>query len=111
MLVERFGAVTGCLIVAGGLAAIGIIAAIVVSAREHKEEVADELKETPDTQVMISDATAPALPPGTPAMSSLVLQHTGAKRSTASPGGFVYLGDGDVGEFVVGGFFLIQDLR
>jgi hypothetical protein len=44
-------------------------------------------------------------------MSSLVLQHTAAKRSTASPGGFVYLGDGDVGEFVAGRFFLSQDLR
>jgi hypothetical protein len=44
-------------------------------------------------------------------MSSLVLQHTGAKRSTELPGGFVYLGDGDVGQFVVGRFFLIQDLR
>ena len=35
MLVERFGPVTGCWIMAGGMAAIGIIAAIVVSAREH----------------------------------------------------------------------------
>ncbi|MFZ0851976.1 MAG: hypothetical protein WAO08_22575 [Hyphomicrobiaceae bacterium] len=61
MLVERFGGVTGCWIMAGGLAAIGIIAAIVVSAREHKEEVAEELKENADTQEMISDATAQAL--------------------------------------------------
>jgi hypothetical protein len=41
-------------------------------------------------------------------MSSLVLQHTGAKRSIESPGGFVCLGDGDVGQFVVGRFFLIR---
>jgi hypothetical protein len=61
MLVERFGGVTGCWIMAGGLAAIGIIAAIVVSAREHKEEVAEELKEHADTQEMISDAKAQAL--------------------------------------------------
>ena len=61
MLVERFGAVTGCWIMAGGLAAIGIIATFVVSAREHKEEVAEELKENADTQEMISDATARAL--------------------------------------------------
>ena len=61
MLVERFGGVTGCWIMAGVLAAIGIIAAIVVSAREHKEEVAEELKENADTQEMISDATAQAL--------------------------------------------------
>ena len=61
MLVERFGPVTGCWIMAGGLAAIGIIAAIVVSAREHKEEFAEELKEKADTQEMISDTTAQAL--------------------------------------------------
>jgi hypothetical protein len=60
MLVERFGVVTGCWIMAGGMAAIGIIAAIVVSAREHKEEFAEELKEKADTQEMISD-TAQAL--------------------------------------------------
>jgi hypothetical protein len=41
-------------------------------------------------------------------MQDLLDQHSGAKRSTS---GFVYLGDGDVGEFVVGRFFLIQDLR
>jgi hypothetical protein len=46
---------------AGGMAAIGIIAAIVVSVREHKEEVAGELKENADTQEMISDTTAQAL--------------------------------------------------
>jgi modulator of FtsH protease HflK len=44
-------------------------------------------------------------------MQDMLDQHSGAKRSTASPGGFVYLGDGDVGEFVVRRFFLIQDLR
>jgi heme exporter protein D len=61
MLVERFGPVTGCWILAAGMAAIGIIAAIVVSVREHKEEVAEERKEKADTQEMISDATAQAL--------------------------------------------------
>jgi hypothetical protein len=60
MLVERFGAVTGYWIVAGGMAAVGIIAAIVVSVREHKE-VAEERKEKADTQEMVSDATAQAL--------------------------------------------------
>ncbi|RPI31563.1 MAG: hypothetical protein EHM67_17635, partial [Hyphomicrobiaceae bacterium] len=61
MLVERFGPVTGCWIMVGGMAAIGSIAAIVVSAREHKEEFAEELKEKADTQEMISDTTAQAL--------------------------------------------------
>jgi hypothetical protein len=61
MLVDRFSAVTGCWIMAGGMAGIGIIAAIVLSAREHKEEVAEELKEKADTHEMISDITAQAL--------------------------------------------------
>jgi hypothetical protein len=44
-------------------------------------------------------------------LPDLLDQNSGAKRSTASPGGFVYLGDDDVDEFVVGRFFLIQDRR
>ena len=36
MLVERFGHVTGYWIMAGGLAAIGIVAAIAVSVKEHE---------------------------------------------------------------------------
>jgi hypothetical protein len=39
MLGDRFSAVTGCWIMAGGLVAVGHYRAIVVSARAHKEEV------------------------------------------------------------------------
>ena len=45
MLVERFGHVTAYWLVAGGLAAIGIVAAIVVSVKEQEEEKAEELAE------------------------------------------------------------------
>jgi hypothetical protein len=41
MLVERFGPVMAYWLVAGGLAAVGVIASIVVSAREHGEETAE----------------------------------------------------------------------
>ena len=61
MLVQRFGHVTAYWIMAGGLAAIGVIAAIAVSLKEHEEEVADEQAEASDTQGVVSDATAQAM--------------------------------------------------
>ena len=44
-LVNQYGYVTGYLLMAGGLAAIGVIAALVVSFKEHEEEVAEEAAE------------------------------------------------------------------
>jgi hypothetical protein len=61
MLVERFGHVTGYWIMAGGLAAIGIGAAIAVSVKEHEEEAADQKAEQADTGEDVSDATAEAM--------------------------------------------------
>lgn len=61
MLVERFGHVTAYWLVAGGLAAIGIGAAIAVSAKEQEEEQAEKLAEEADTQGIVNDATAQAL--------------------------------------------------
>jgi hypothetical protein len=61
MLVERFGHVTGCWIMADGVAAIGIVAAIAVSVKEHEEEVAEQKAEQTDTQEVVSDATAQAM--------------------------------------------------
>jgi hypothetical protein len=61
MLVERFGHVTGYWIMAGGLAAIGIVAAIAVSVKEHEEEAADQKAEQADTGEVMSDAAAEAM--------------------------------------------------
>src|SRR6185295_15148727 len=61
MLVERFGHVMAYWLVAGGLALIGVIASIVVSVREHEEEVAEQQAEKTDTGEVVSDATAQAL--------------------------------------------------
>ena len=61
MLVERFGHVMAYWLVAGGLAVIGIVAAIAVSVREHEEEKAEQLAEEADTQEVVSDATAQAM--------------------------------------------------
>ena len=49
LAVDRFGHIAGYWLMAGGLAAIGAIAAIFVSAREQKEEVADQKAEATDT--------------------------------------------------------------
>ena len=61
MLVERFGHVMAYWVVAGGLALIGVIASIVVSIREHGEEVAEQQAAKTDTEELVSDATAEAL--------------------------------------------------
>jgi hypothetical protein len=61
MLVERFGHVMAYWLVAGGLAAIGVVAALVVSVKEHEEEVAEKQAETTDTAAVVSDATAEAM--------------------------------------------------
>jgi hypothetical protein len=61
MLVERFGHVMAYWLVAGGLALIGVIASIVVSVKEHEEEVAQQQAVKTDTQGVVSDATAQAI--------------------------------------------------
>jgi hypothetical protein len=61
MLVERFGHLTAYWIMAGGLAAIGVVAAVAVSVKEHEEVVAEQRAEASDTQDVVSEATAQAL--------------------------------------------------
>src|SRR6185312_3497082 len=61
MLVDRFGHVTAYWLMAGGLAAIGAIAAIAVSVKEHEEEVAEQKAEQADTGEVASDAAAQAM--------------------------------------------------
>ena len=61
MLVERFGQVMAYWVVAGGLALIGVVASMVVSIKEHGEEVAEQQAAKTDTEELVSDATAEAL--------------------------------------------------
>jgi hypothetical protein len=61
MLVERFGHVMAYWLVAGGLALIGVIASIVVTVKEHEEEVVEQQTAKADTEELISDATVQAL--------------------------------------------------
>ena len=59
-LVTNYGYVTGYLLMAGGLAAVGVIAALVVSFKEHEEEVADEAAEEADTSKVATEVAAQA---------------------------------------------------
>jgi hypothetical protein len=61
MLVQHFGHVAGYWIMAAGLAAIGVIAAIAVSVKEHEEEVAEQKAEETDTQEVAGDAVVQAV--------------------------------------------------
>ena len=59
-LVNRYGYVTGYLVMAGGLALIGVIAAVAVSAKEHEEEVADKVAQEADTSNVATEVAAQA---------------------------------------------------
>ncbi len=61
MLVQRFGYVAGYWIMAAVLAAIGVIAAIIVSVKEHEEKVAEKKAEAADTTQLFSHATGQAM--------------------------------------------------
>ena len=60
MLVNSYGHVTAYWIMAGGLAAIGVVASLVVSVREHEEEVADEQAQQTDTSEMAAEVAKQA---------------------------------------------------
>jgi hypothetical protein len=61
MLVQRFGYVTGYWTMAAGLAVIGTIAALIVSMKEHEEEVAEEKAEHVQTAGARTSPTTQAL--------------------------------------------------
>ena len=81
MLVERFGHVAGYWMMAGGLAAIGVLAWIVVSVKEHEEEVAEQLDEQADTHEMVSGATAQAMAQAPLALVGTLLSAPGGAAS------------------------------
>jgi len=61
MLVQRFGYVAGYWMMAAGLAAIGLIAAVVVKVKEHEAEAAEKEAEQTDTRETFSGAAAQAM--------------------------------------------------
>jgi hypothetical protein len=60
LLSERLGALTAYAMMAGGFAAIGVIASLVVTVKEQEEEVADTQAEETDTAEVTTDAAAQA---------------------------------------------------
>lgn len=60
MLVERFGSIAAYWIMAGGLAVVGILAAVLVSAKEQEQEIAEKEAEESDTAAVATDAAAQA---------------------------------------------------
>ena len=87
MLVERFGHVTAYWAMAGGLASLGIIAAIVVSVKERGEEVAEQKAEATDTQEVVSDATAEAMVQAPLALLGTLLTLPGGASSAVKVAG------------------------
>jgi hypothetical protein len=59
-LVNTFGHTTAYWMMAGGLAAIGIVASLVVSVKEHEEEVAEQQAEQTDTSEMAAEVAKQA---------------------------------------------------
>ena len=60
VLVGRFGSLTAYGIMAGGFAALGLVAALAVTVKEREEEVADAAAEHHDTAEVATDAAAQA---------------------------------------------------
>ncbi|HXE68768.1 MAG TPA: hypothetical protein VN523_05375 [Hyphomicrobiaceae bacterium] len=61
MLIQRFGAVLGCWILAAGFTLIGLVATLLVKVKEHKEEVAEKQAEAADTADVANEVAAQAL--------------------------------------------------
>jgi len=60
MLIDRFGSIAAYWMVAGGFIVIGLAATLVVSVKEHEEEVAEKQAESQDTAGVATDAAAQA---------------------------------------------------
>jgi hypothetical protein len=60
ILIDRFGAVSAYGLMAGGFAAVGLLAALVVTVKEQEEEVVDTEAEKKDTADVATDAAAQA---------------------------------------------------
>jgi hypothetical protein len=84
MLVERFGQVTAYWLLAGGLAAIGLAAAMAVSVKEQEEEEAEQLAEQADTGEVVSEAAAQAVVQTPIALLGALLSMPGGASSALS---------------------------
>jgi hypothetical protein len=86
MLVERFGHVAAYWFMAAGLAAIGLIAAVVVSAKEDEEELGEQKADAADTQQIGGGATAQAMAQAPLAMLGALFSAPGGATSLLKVG-------------------------
>jgi hypothetical protein len=84
MLVERYGQVTAYWLVAGGLAAIGAVAAMAVSVKEQEEEQAEQLAEQADTGEVVTEAAAQAVTQAPIALLGALFSMPGGASSALS---------------------------
>jgi hypothetical protein len=61
MLIQRFGAVLGCWLLAAGFTLIGVVATLLVKVKEHEEEIAEQQAEAADTGAAANEAAVQAL--------------------------------------------------
>lgn len=60
ILIDRYGTTNAYCIMAAGFAALGLLAALIVSVKEHEEEAVDTQAEKTDTPNVATDAAAQA---------------------------------------------------
>jgi hypothetical protein len=60
LLIDKFGHLSAYLMLAGGFAAIGLVATLIVSVKEQQEEIADTQAEAADTEEVATDAAVQA---------------------------------------------------
>jgi len=61
MVIDRFGAIAGCWLLAAGFTLIGLLATLLVRHKEHEGEVADKAAAQADTATVASEAVQAAL--------------------------------------------------
>jgi hypothetical protein len=61
MLIQRFGVVLGCWLLAAGFTLIGVVATLLVKVKEHEEEVAQQQAAAADTGAVGNEAAVQAL--------------------------------------------------
>jgi hypothetical protein len=86
MLIEHFGAVIAYWIMAGALAALGLVAATIVTVKEHDEEVADKEAVQADTAAVASEATAQAIVQSLVALLGALATMPGGPKGALSVG-------------------------
>jgi hypothetical protein len=84
MMVQRFGHVMAYWLVAGGLALIGVIASVVVTVKEHRDEIAHQQATKADTEEVVSEATAQVLAQTPIALLGGLLTMPGGAAGTVS---------------------------